>query len=379
MKRLLLFGTTILTLFICSCSSQTRDNLPSGVVEDAVAEQMKRSMLDQSYTKLKTGYFECNEENTRITLAKLAAAGVISYKVERFAWWNKHLYAGSSNGSYYGAESYKYEEHFMVSVQLTEEGKEIMVDSIPMPEVLEDEVMKQPEIDLTTFPENNYAKENWPEIPCPEKKETAEKKQTPTDTVAAPKEKEEERGNVNNIFAEAEKKQDANTERDAWVALDVETKTKYEVASSKQKSEIVTLKSSALVVDDVRFIQTFVDQQSGLCRATAEVIVKTKDVTAAGRILDQKYDGTKLCATVNFVYYDDKGWILVDKDFRFSPTSEKWKSQNTPSTPNSNDSRNPYGTQQEALHSSNPYSSSSVEDNGYDEVPVESAEEQVLD
>lgn len=66
MKKVLLFGTAILTLIITSCSSQTRDNLPSDVVKEAVEEQMKLNMLDQSYTLLKTGYFECNNEDSNL-------------------------------------------------------------------------------------------------------------------------------------------------------------------------------------------------------------------------------------------------------------------------------------------------------------------------
>ena len=330
MKTALLFGTAIVALFMCSCSSQSRDKLPSGVVEDAIEEQMDLCKMNQSYTKLQTGYFECNEEITRIKLAKLAAAGVINYKVERFAWWNKHLYAGNSYGSYFGEETYMYEEHFMVSVNLTEEGKKILVDSIPMPEMLEDEALALPDIDSTALPELNYVAENWPEIPCPEKKNKAEKKEETTETNNV-LEEQEERGNVNNIFAQKPQKEDNNNEQSAWVALDVEAKTKYVAAKEKEEIQIVILKSSALEVDDVRFIQTFVQQQSGLSMAKAEVIVKTTDVTAAGRIIDHKCEGTKLCTIVNFIYFDDEGWKLLDKDFKFSPVSMIWNSLNSQS------------------------------------------------
>lgn len=66
MKKVLLLGTAILALIITSCSSQTRDNLPSDVVKEAVEEQMKLNMLDQSYTKLQIGYFECNNEDSNL-------------------------------------------------------------------------------------------------------------------------------------------------------------------------------------------------------------------------------------------------------------------------------------------------------------------------
>lgn len=327
MKKVLLFGTAILALIITSCSSQTRDNLPSDVVEEAVEEQMKLNMLDQSYTMLQTGYFECNNENTRITLAKLAAAGVIEYKVERFAWWKKHLYAGNSFGTFYGGESYKFEEHFMVSVKLTEEGKKFVVDSIPTPEKLIDEALKQPEIDLTKLPENNYVAEHWPEIPCPENNDAA-KDQAPADSEKAV-EQVEQRSNLNDIFATNTPKEEPNTEQSSWVSLDVDTELKYLAAIEKVNIESVIMKSSALEVDDVRFIQTFTHPEHGANYALAEVIVKTKDVTPAGRIIDHKYEGTKLCATVFFEYFNDKGWVLrADKDLKFSPTSEIWESFN---------------------------------------------------
>ena len=329
MKKVLLFGTAILALIITSCSSQTRDNLPSDVVEDAVEEQMKLNMLDQSYTKLQTGYFECNNEDNRVILAKLAAAGVIEYKVERFAWWKKHLYAGSSFGTFYGGQSYKFEEHFMVSVKLTEEGKKFAVDSIPTPEKLIDEALKQPEIDLTKLPENNYVAENWPEIPCPENNDAA-KNQTPADSEKAAVEQVEQRSNLNDIFATNTPKEETNTEQSSWVSLDVDTELKYLAATEKVNIESVILKSSALEIDDVRFIQTFTHPEHAGNFALAEVIVKTKDVTPAGRIIDQKYEGTKLCATVLFEYYDDKGWVLhADRDLKFSPTSEIWESLNS--------------------------------------------------
>ena len=328
MKKVLLLGTAILAIIITSCSSQTRDNLPSDVVKEAVEEQMKLNMLDQSYTKLQTGYFECNNEDNRIILAKLAAAGVIEYKVERFAWWKKHLYAGNSFGTFYGGTSYKFEEHFMVSVKLTEEGKKFVVDSIPTPEKLIDEDLKQPEIDLTKLPENNYVAELWPNIPCPENKDAA-KNQTPADSEKAV-EQVAQRSNLNDIFATNTPKEEPNTEQSSWVSLDVDTELKYLAATEKVNIESVIMKSSALEVDDVRFIQTFSHPENRANYALAEVIAKTTDVTPAGRIIDQKYEGTKLCATVIFEYFNDKGWVLrADKDLKFSPTSEIWETLNS--------------------------------------------------
>lgn len=328
MKKVLLFGTAILALIITSCSSQTRDNLPSDVVKEAVEEQMKLNMLDQSYTRLQTGYFECNNEDNRIILAKLAAAGVIEYKVERFAWWKKHLYAGNSFGTFYGGTSYKFEEHFMVSVKLTEEGKKFVVDSIPTPEKLIDEDLKQPEIDLTKLPENNFVAEQWPDIPCPENKD-AVKNQTPADSEKAV-EQVAQRSNLNDIFATNTPKEEPNTEQSSWVSLDVDTELKYLAATEKVNIESVIMKSSALEVDDVRFIQTFSHPENRANYALAEVIAKTTDVTPAGRIIDQKYEGTKLCATVIFEYFNDKGWVLrADKDLKFSPTSEIWETLNS--------------------------------------------------
>lgn len=328
MKKVLLFGTTILALIITSCSSQTRDNLPSDVVKEAVEEQMKLNMLDQSYTRLQTGYFECNNEDNRIILAKLAAAGVIEYKVERFAWWKKHLYAGNSFGTFYGGTSYKFEEHFMVSVKLTEEGKKFVVDSIPTPEKLIDEDLKQPEIDLTKLPENNFVAEQWPDIPCPENKD-AVKNQTPADSEKTV-EQVAQRSNLNDIFATNTPKEEPNTEQSSWVSLDVDTELKYLAATEKVNIESVIMKSSALEVDDVRFIQTFSHPENRANYALAEVIAKTTDVTPAGRIIDQKYEGTKLCATVIFEYFNDKGWVLrADKDLKFSPTSEIWETLNS--------------------------------------------------
>jgi hypothetical protein len=45
------------------------------------------------------------------------------------------------------------------------------------------------------------------------------------------------------------------------------------------------------------------------------------DVTPAGRVMEQKYDGVRLCSPVSLVFFYDKGWILQDKSLHLSTVS----------------------------------------------------------
>lgn len=318
MKKYLFFCLVAFAYLLASCT-QSPESISERTIKKAVQEELEQNMLDQSYTKIPVGYFECDDESARIILAKLAAAGVITYEVERYAWWNKYLAAGNFWGNYYGAKEYFFEEHFMVNVELTDEGKKMAVDTIPQPQERIDEDMKQPEINLEEFPEFNYEREKWPEIPNPEAPD--ERPEAPAqEEQEVPEVSSEAYANLNNIFDQKEKETPQIDEnmREALLSLDVETQTKYLAAKEKEHTTGVILKSSALKVADVRFIRTNIDQKT----ATAEVIVKTVDVTPAGRIIDGKYENTKLCAPVEFMYYDDKGWVLQSHDIRFSAASE---------------------------------------------------------
>lgn len=312
----------ILSSFVFVACSQSPNKIAKGTIEDAVEDFLKKNKFDQFYTVIETGYYELNSKYARETLAKLKAAGIIDYNVERFAWWNKHLQAGLSWGGYYGYKEYFYEEHFMVNVSLTDKGKKIVVDSIPLPKSFVDEDMKQPEIDLSKFPESNYKKEKWPEIPCPEAEDGASNEQEEI-ICDAGSEDSYEYTNLHNLFDEIE---DDNisikeNEREAYLSLDIETKTQYELKKEKENSRKAVVKSSALKVDKVRYVRTYIDPQTGIAMATAEVIVKTIDVTAAGRVMDGKFEGTKQCAPVIFAYFDDKGWMLQNSTFNFQQIS----------------------------------------------------------
>lgn len=307
----------VVSVSLESCSSDDSANLSKGTVEDAVSSLLEDGGLEKSYCKIAEGYYEINSENARVALAKLAAAGVITYKVERFAWWNKCLQTGSYFGYYYGNKSYIYEEHFMVDVALTDEGKKYVVDSIPMPEIKEDKDMKQPELDAN-LPENNYEKENWPKIPNPEaaEEETNEVAEKVKEAV-----EDAYTSNVTSLFEELEEDKTRNNANEAYMPMDINAKLKYEAAKKKENVNMLIMESSRIDVDKVRYIQTYINPETGISEARAEVIVEMKDVTVAGRVLDGKAEGTKLCTEVHFVYYNDKGWVLQDKHLDFKATS----------------------------------------------------------
>lgn len=318
MKNNLLYYIIGLLVLTASCSD-SKDHVSKNTIEDAVNELLEQKMLDQQYTKIRTGYYECNNERTRIVLAKLAAAGVIQYKVERFAWWNKYLYAGQYYGYYYGGERYNFEEHFMVKVGLTNLGKELCVDSVPKPKPIVDEDMQFDVVDATTLPEYKYAKEDWPVIPCPGNEKTIvpedEDKSDAQESAA-----EDKPQNLNDIFEET-KKEETTSRNETLLPMDIVTKTNYDLALSKVHQKDVIVKSCKLSIETVRYIQTFEDPNSGLNFATAEVIFKMKDVTPAGRIIDQRNEGEKYCTQVRLIYYQDKGWVLPDMSFNLKQES----------------------------------------------------------
>lgn len=317
MKKLFFLSVMALSLAMTSCTSDSPNNLSSGTIEDTVEELLETYGLDKSYSTLMTGYYECNNESTRVILAKLAAAGVIKYEVERYAWWNKHLSAGYYFGHYYGNQSYSFEEHFMVNVELTEQGKKLCVDSIPTPEPKMDKDMEQPELD-PKLPENNYKKEEWPVIPNPEAPEADTEEEEAQEVVEQVK---EEFHNLNNIFSEIEEEKVYEDHNNAILPLDLETKVKYETAKEKQNTKEVILRSSSQKVVKGRYIQTKINPATGLAEATAEVIIKMVDVTPAGRILDGKREGTRLCAPVEYIYYNDRGWILKNDHLELNVVS----------------------------------------------------------
>jgi hypothetical protein len=314
-------GLALLAVMIVGCSNNP-DKLSSGTIEDLVEELLEESGQEQSFVQVQTGMYELNSQQDRAQLMRLEAAGVINYDVKRYAWWNKILSVSSSwswndhsgfQRERIGNTYYEFEEHFVVTVSLTDAGRKCQVDSIPQPKVKEDDDMKQPDVDFSTFPENQISlTEEWPYIPNPEAPQKADKPAKVTVDLAETPEEEEDPGCETD-----EEDYDAPQK----LSLDIETSMAYEELQQQFKSESAILKSSRLEVKKARFIQLFDNAQSGVRCATAEVIIEMSDVTPAGRVIEGKCNGIRFCSPVSMVFYADKGWILQDRTLHLSHVS----------------------------------------------------------
>lgn len=330
MKKTFIVCALIAGGLFSSCSDNP-DSLSSGKIESLVEDMLESSGQKQGYIQIPVGYYELNNIETRYQLSRLSAAGLITYKVERYNWWNKILQINNIWGESYGSENFSEEKHIMVRVELTEEGKKLMVDSIPYPEPVLDKEMLQPEVNLADFPENkitrsNYVKtfENWPEIPYPKstsstnihKDESALEQEV--ESVKTVLKNEMEAFEDNNEYLK-QIEEYRNSDKYEVLSMDLETSTKYEAAKGKEKKQIVTMKAYKLEVEKARFIQV-INSDEGI-HAIAEVIVQYSDVTPVCRAWSQIYNETRLCAPVTLVYYNDKGWILQEKNLHFSAKS----------------------------------------------------------
>ena len=324
MKKISLFCAVVAAMLFTACSSSP-DKLSEGTIEDLVEDLLEESGTDNEYCTLEVGTYELNNLAARARLAKLKAAGMINYEVKRYAWWNKTLsirniykwydYVGPRREKI-GDTYYDFEEHFVVTVSLTEEGKKHMVDSIPVPPEKIDEDMKQPDFDFDIYPESKAnLQEEWPYIPNPEAvaKEDAPKTETYDLAEALEEEGEEE---VQERYVE-----EVDDDAPVRFSLDIETSEAYKKAIEQSNKEEKCFFCASLIVEKVRFIQIYDDPSTGWRSGSAEVIVKFTDVTPFGRIMNGKYDGIRLCAPVSLIYFYDKGWILQDKRIEVSTVS----------------------------------------------------------
>lgn len=328
MKKIFLVCASAIAFLLSACSDKP-ESLSSETIEDLVGTMLENSAKDQGVVPIQIGYYELNNMEARYQLSRLSAAGLITYSVECYDWWNKILQINNYWGESFGSTNYSEEKHVMVKVELTDEGKKLVVDSVPKPKKLVDEDMKQPQIKLEDYPENkitreNYQKtfENWPQVPNPEGVNSIylhrDESTLAEEVVKKQKEYFEGEKNYfeddNEYLKQIERyKKDRNYE---VLSMDIQTSTNYERAKQQEKKEIVIMKAYKLEVEKARFIQTF-ETETGL-EATAEVIVQFTDVTPVGRACREVYEGFRLCSPVSLVYYNDKGWVLKDKDLRLS-------------------------------------------------------------
>ena len=324
MKKLKIFSMlaifTSLSL-LTSCNSHNPDEISSKEIVKEFNNKLKETAADIKTISIKVGTYECNDNSERELLRKLQAAELITYDVVRYAWWEKEVKNSkksyTSYETYYGwyysyrspvtkskwvkSVNYNFEDHYIVTVALTEKGQKIVDETTPEPVV--DKDMEQPEINTEEYAWNVAdLSEYWPEIENPflvkeETKEVAD--------VVAPK-KETPRTQIKDERVEPKEVE----EGDKIERIKKEQYEKYR--AFEESCTIVKLLACKFEAVKARNIRIFKDEK-GYTKATAEVIIEAEDVTDAGRIALGYENKVKTQKEVSLTYYCDKGWV-IDKD-----------------------------------------------------------------
>lgn len=318
MKKLSLLAlTTILSCFIILPSCRNNDGPTSKEIVKECNNLLYQFGADSVVTYLLTGYYELNDPQSRCELKKLEAAGLITYKVERFAWWEKtetYKTELANYDWYYGPTyktvkkvSYDYNEHFMVDIQLAEEGRKWVVKGEPVMKPVIDKDLIQPEVDFSSFPENQIdCTESWPAVPNPylEPESQAEAKQEPQP-------KDIKRDEKSAVPVKESQPAQANLPEDQ-VIEDAQCKA-FKEAKAKEEYQSVCLFAYKNRAVKARNIQ--VSNTSEFPKAKAEVIFEVYKVSTAGRAIEKSIEGVRTVMPVTLSYYIDKGWVL-DQEIR---------------------------------------------------------------
>ena len=251
-------------VMLASCGS---DSLSKGSAEGALEDQLVMFQDSSQVVRLNTGYYELDDADARFQLKKLAAAGVIDYKVDLIVETRTGWYAGQY-------------DHYFVTVNLTEEGKKYVV-SKPVTEIV-DKDMEVKESD-ESYPEDNVA-------PGDDLSNTGSAAQSNLETPAD--------GDV----------MDPDTYPTATATADM---SEYEAAQAKQNIDMCTFLSHKNKI--VKIQRIFCPEEmmkNG--KASCEYIYEYSDVTPFGRILNGVKEGSRQKESATFVRYEDLGWTLQD-------------------------------------------------------------------
>ena len=307
--------TILSTLTVCvllgigllGCSSSS-DKISSCQITRLCNKHLKDNALNQEYTQIAIGYFETTAEE-RCVLKKLEAAGIVSVKFERFAWWEKSFVTKKVPRTYYDwwgyaykeyvtqkVEDYSFEDHIMANVTLTPAGEKLLVKDLPEAKEKKDKDMKQPEFDASKYPEYSVdCSENWPKIKNPFIKE---------------KEKETEKTDNKEVKPTKDNKKTETKENDKTQRIDSLQYAAYQQALDRTNKTICSLKGCTIKAKKARNIQII--NENGINTAIAEVIFEQSNVSDAYRVINGSIDGTKATQMVMLTYYIDKGWVLTE-------------------------------------------------------------------
>lgn len=320
-KSYYLLAAMAVSVLLASCGCKCGEpKISSKMITKLYNQKTTELCLNKQYTSIDTGYYELNDENARLVLQKLAHAGVIDYKVERFAWFNKCTdikwtvtkvinYYCENSGDFRGSQnvmgrdtviSYDLEEHFMVNVQLKSKYKSMVVDAIPEP-VIEDKDMAFPPY-KETREDNLESDEAWPTMEAPKVPEI-------------PSERKEIKcyeSSSSNGYANINTKKETpqGVRYPICKSIDPATEEAYKAAHELERRGTVTIFAYQVDAVKARNIQTF-KKEDGTLGARCEVILKSNKVTPQAHILmGHIIDGIPAKMDIKLTYYVDKGWTI---------------------------------------------------------------------
>lgn len=301
-----LFAALVCAFAVTSCSFNSENHITERKILKIANSQLTVEGQDYFDYDLTIGTYECNNEDDREKLRKMEAAGLISYDVARFAWWEKSTKPIRESyqapqyiwGYYYGTETkyrtvnktlYDFEDHYIVTVGLTKKGEKYLSDNKPVEEVI-DKDLEQPNIDPSKYAWNKTnIEEVWPEIPNPfieSAKENAKEKYNPEPEIEESK-----------VKTTQSKSPVERIDSLQYVAY-------QKVQETPETVKVKGYKVKAVKARDIRLLQFI-----GINYATADVIFETKEMTDFGRILSGAENGMRTLETQLFTYYLDKGWV----------------------------------------------------------------------
>jgi len=302
-------AVTLLLAAIMTTSCTDTQKLTERKVVAEANEMLAKKGASEIYVPISIGRFECNDSSLRRTFAELEVAGLITYEVTRYAWWEKSLKSrqkpykvqrGYSWWSWTDTEYkwvketiYNFEDHYIVDVALTQMGDKIAIDILPRHKDIDEDLIEK-EVDPAMYKWNQVdLSENFEEISNPFIKP---KKEKTTESTVAPKK---------TIKSTTKPK----TNEDKTDRID---QKQYEAYSQlKLSSDVIYFKAGEVRATKARNI--LLKSPMGILTAEAEIIIETMKVTDAGRILRGLENGQKHIEDVKLIYYVDKGWVIDDK------------------------------------------------------------------
>lgn len=251
------------------------DELSKGRAKSALEDQLVMFQDSSQVVQLVTGYYEENNEGARFALKKLAAAGVINYKVDLIT---------ETRQGWYSTRQYN---HYFVTVSLTEEGQKYVVNEPVVEIVDEDMVVKE---NKKSYPEDNVAPgDDLNSVTPPQDPEAAS-------SVAGSSSSSSSAGNsgytpsANRVSADA---------------------SDYEKALAKVHTQayyFLSHKNKIVKIQKIFCPEEMMKQGVASCA----YIYEHSDVTPFGRILNEVKEGTRVKSTAKFVRYIGTGWEVED-------------------------------------------------------------------